>query len=249
MANYNLQISWSAKDNLADSDPNKVISGADFETEFQAVQSAVNTKADAGGSSGQDFAVNNLTANGTISGTLATDIVKTVNIEDDAVTSDKIATDAVDATALNVSGNGTAGQALISDGDGSFSWGTAGSLGISFYSDGTVDNASSGVSVSRLAAGQYRITHGLGHTDYVPIVGNNQPIFPTGSLQIQTNGGLYNRGMSYTYTISSQTSTTFDLDIYYRTIYQSGDDNVVCFTAAALSDMNEYIYITIVETT
>ena len=30
----------------------------------------------------------------------------------------------VDAAALNVSGNGTAGQGLISDGDGSFSWGS-----------------------------------------------------------------------------------------------------------------------------
>jgi hypothetical protein len=56
---------------------------------------------------------------------MATDSVDTAQIVDDAVTSAKIAEDAVDATALNVSGNGTAGQSLLSDGDGSFSWGDA----------------------------------------------------------------------------------------------------------------------------
>ena len=54
--------------------------------------------------------------------------VTTAKIADDAVTSAKIATDAVGADALNVSGNGTAGQALLSDGDGTFSWGSSSTL-------------------------------------------------------------------------------------------------------------------------
>lgn len=54
--------------------------------------------------------------------------IDTVHIADDAVTSAKIAANAVDATALNVSGDGTAGQALTSDGDGSFSWGGGGKI-------------------------------------------------------------------------------------------------------------------------
>ena len=37
-----------------------------------------------------------------------------------------IASDVVDADNLAVTGNGTAGQALLSDGDGTFSWGSAG---------------------------------------------------------------------------------------------------------------------------
>lgn len=63
--------------------------------------------------------------------------VTTAKINNDAVTGAKIANDAVDtehlagnavnAAALNVSGNGTSGQVLKSDGDGSFSWGSAGS--------------------------------------------------------------------------------------------------------------------------
>lgn len=47
MSNYNIQISWSGKDALSDSDPLKVISGTDFQTEFEAVRTAINSKAEA----------------------------------------------------------------------------------------------------------------------------------------------------------------------------------------------------------
>ena len=46
MADYTLAVSWSGKDALADSDANKVISGADFNSEFTTVQTSVNSKAD-----------------------------------------------------------------------------------------------------------------------------------------------------------------------------------------------------------
>ena len=46
MSDYNLQVSWSGKDALSDSDADKVISGDDFHTEFTAVKTAVDTKAD-----------------------------------------------------------------------------------------------------------------------------------------------------------------------------------------------------------
>ena len=84
MSNYNVQISWSGKDSLSDSDPAKVISGADFQTEFDAVRTAVNTKADINGNSGEDFAANNLSANGTLSigGTAVTATADELNILD-----------------------------------------------------------------------------------------------------------------------------------------------------------------------
>ena len=56
MSNYNLQIAWSGKDALADSDPDKVVSGGDFNTEFLAVKTAVNSKANLAGSASQAFA-------------------------------------------------------------------------------------------------------------------------------------------------------------------------------------------------
>jgi hypothetical protein len=51
--------------------------------------------------------------------------VDTANIADDAVTSAKILDNNVGAAELNVSGNGTSGQVLSSDGDGTFSWADA----------------------------------------------------------------------------------------------------------------------------
>jgi tetrahydromethanopterin S-methyltransferase subunit B len=72
-------------------------------------------------------------ADGAIDGVhLAADIVDGTKIADDSIDSEHIAADAidaehyaansVDATALNVSGNGTSGQLLSSDGDGSMTW-------------------------------------------------------------------------------------------------------------------------------
>jgi hypothetical protein len=46
----------------------------------------------------------------------------------DAVGSSEIAANAVGASELNVSGNGTSGQSLLSDGDGTFSWGSGGKV-------------------------------------------------------------------------------------------------------------------------
>ena len=66
MADYNLAVSWSGKDALADSDANKVISGADFNTEFSAARTAINSKADINGDASEGFAIDD----GTIAGTL-----------------------------------------------------------------------------------------------------------------------------------------------------------------------------------
>ena len=72
MANYTIAVGWSGKDALADSDAGKVISGADFNTEFTAVQTAVNTKADLAGSASQAFSAT--TAN---AGTNTTQVAST----------------------------------------------------------------------------------------------------------------------------------------------------------------------------
>ena len=66
MSNYTLAVSWSGKDALADSDAGKVISGADFNTEFTTVRTAVNSKTDINGDAGEDFAMNNATVAGTL---------------------------------------------------------------------------------------------------------------------------------------------------------------------------------------
>ena len=62
MSNYNIAVAWSGKDALADSNPDKVVSGGDFNTEFTAVQTAVNSKADLAGSASQIFSATTATA-------------------------------------------------------------------------------------------------------------------------------------------------------------------------------------------
>ncbi len=66
MSNYTISVDWDGKDALADSNAAKVISGDDFQTEFETVQTAVNSKANLNGSSSEDFAINS----GTVAGTL-----------------------------------------------------------------------------------------------------------------------------------------------------------------------------------
>ena len=62
MSNYTIAVGWSGKDALLDTDPGKVISGADFNTEFTAVRTSVNSKADVNGSASENFATNSLAA-------------------------------------------------------------------------------------------------------------------------------------------------------------------------------------------
>ena len=62
MSDYNLQIAWSGKDALGDTDPDKVVSGGDFNTEFLAVKTAVNSKANLAGSASQAFAATTASA-------------------------------------------------------------------------------------------------------------------------------------------------------------------------------------------
>ena len=63
MSNYNIQVPWSGKDSLNDTDPDKVVSGGDFNTEFNAVKIAVNSKADLAGSASQAFSATTAAAN------------------------------------------------------------------------------------------------------------------------------------------------------------------------------------------
>jgi len=57
-----------------------------------------------------------------------TDTITAAMIQADAVGSSEIASNAVGASELNVSGNGTSGQSLLSDGDGTMSWGAGGKV-------------------------------------------------------------------------------------------------------------------------
>jgi hypothetical protein len=72
MSNYTISVDWAGKDALSDSDAAKVISGADFNTEFTAVQTAVNTKAEINGAAAETFSATTAT-----SGTNTTQVATT----------------------------------------------------------------------------------------------------------------------------------------------------------------------------
>ena len=72
MSNYTIAVAWNGKDALSDSDPAKVISGDDFHTEFSAIQTATNSKAELNGSATESFSAT--TAN---SGTNTTQVATT----------------------------------------------------------------------------------------------------------------------------------------------------------------------------
>lgn len=80
MSNYTQQVSWSGKDALATSDPEKIISGDDLSTEFTAVQTALNSKMDitSGTTTGQTL----------VSPILNTGVSGTAFLDEDTLSSD-----------------------------------------------------------------------------------------------------------------------------------------------------------------
>ena len=76
MSNYTINVDWDGKDALADSSAAKVISGDDFQTEFETVQTAVNSKADLNGSATEAFSCTTATE-----GTNTTQVATTAFVE------------------------------------------------------------------------------------------------------------------------------------------------------------------------
>ena len=107
MSTYSITVDWDGKDALADSSAAKVISGDDFQTEFEAVRTAVNSKADLT-NSGQDFTCDDaaitgnatITGNTTIGGTLAVTGVPTVPTQTAGNNTTRVATTAFVTTAV-----------------------------------------------------------------------------------------------------------------------------------------------------
>ena len=99
MSDYTIAVSWSGKDALADSDANKVISGADFNTEFSAVRTAINSKADINGKSTESFAIDDATVGGLV--TIGETLTVTGNTTLSTLTVSGIPTIPTAATATN----------------------------------------------------------------------------------------------------------------------------------------------------
>lgn len=74
MTNYVRQVGFSSKDGLVTGNPNKLIRGSEFDSEFNAIKTAVNSKANSQNATitGTSTAVNfNITGITTLTGTIA----------------------------------------------------------------------------------------------------------------------------------------------------------------------------------
>ena len=99
MSDYTIAVNWSGKDALSDSDAAKVISGSDFNTEFTTARTAINSKADLNGDSGEDFAMNNGTIAGNVTAPTQTQGNNTTRLATTAFVTTAVA--ALDAAAIN----------------------------------------------------------------------------------------------------------------------------------------------------
>ena len=66
MSNYTKTTDFAAKDSLSTGDAAKIVKGAEIDAEFEAIETAVATKAELAGSASQNFAVNALSVAGDV---------------------------------------------------------------------------------------------------------------------------------------------------------------------------------------
>ena len=97
-----------------------------------------------------------------VSDDIAANAVTTTDIQDDAVTSAKVATNAIGIDALNLS-DGTSGQALITNGSGTISFGSVGAQSDIFYTNAQTlsTNYSLGANRSAMSAGPVTLGSGV----------------------------------------------------------------------------------------
>jgi len=135
-----------------------------------------------------------VTAQGLVDvGTPAADSIVNSMIATDAVNADSIAANAVGASELNVSGNGSTGEYLESDGDGSFSWSTVTTsiLKVSFITNNTRTSPGAATNLTWLTVGTFTKDNSSADSDIyiqgcVPELGENADALGCW-LQVDTN--------------------------------------------------------------
>ena len=94
---------------------------------------------------------------------IAANAVTTTDIQDDAVVAAKLATNSVGIDALNLS-DGTSGQALITNGSGTISFGSVGAQSDIFYTNAQTLSSNYSLSANRSAVTAGPVTLGSGVT-------------------------------------------------------------------------------------
>lgn len=115
MTDYTKATNFATKDALVTGDPLKVVKGTEIDDELNAIEDAIETKANIESPTFTGVPKAPTAAAGTSTTQLATTAFVQNGLSD-------LPDNSIGADELNVNGDGIAGQFLISDGDGSFSW-------------------------------------------------------------------------------------------------------------------------------
>ena len=167
--------------------------------------------------------------------------VDSLQIAENAVTADKIVANAVGASELNVTGNGTLNQALLSDADGSFSWGDivnslTASTGISLdasIGNITISVANNSISADQLnvagngTSGQFLKSDGDGSFSWDDVSGGGG----TTNVNLEIYRDNFTAtGSDSSYTLSQSMSDENDVQVYFDGVYQSKDNYTISGT-------------------
>jgi len=177
--------------------------------------------------------------------------IDSTQLAPDAVTDDKIAANSVGASELKVTGNGDALKALLSDGDGTFSWVdvvrsiATDSILAADVSTGAVTlsltNNSIGADQLDVAgngtSGQVLTSDGDGSFSWDDIAGGGGGTTNV-NLEIYRDNFTAD-GTDYQYTLSQSISDENDIQVYFDGVYQSKDNFSVSGTTLDFGVGNE----------
>jgi hypothetical protein len=176
--------------------------------------------------------------------------IDTTQLAPDAVTDDKIATNSVGASELKISGNGTALQALLSDGDGTFSWVdvvrsiATDSILAADVSTGsvTISLTNNSIGADQLdvsgngTSGQFLKSDGDGSFSWDDVSGGGG----TTNVNLEINRDNFTAdGTDSSYTLSESISDENDIQVYFDGVYQSKDNFSVSGTTLDFGTGNE----------
>ena len=176
--------------------------------------------------------------------------IDTTQLAADSVTADKIDANAVGASELNVADNGLANQALLSDADGTFSWGDivnslTASTGITLdasVGDITISVANNSISADQLnvsgngANGNVLISDGDGSFRWDDVSGGGG----TTNVNLEIYRDNFSAdGTDSSYTLSQSISDENDVQVYFDGVYQSKDNFSVSGTTLDFGTGNE----------
>ena len=177
--------------------------------------------------------------------------IDTTQIASDAVTDDKIAANSVGASELKVTGNGDALKALVSDGDGTFSWldvvrsiATDSILAADISTGAvTISLTNNSIGADQLnvsgdgANGNVLISDGDGSFRWDDVSGGGGGTTNV-NLEIYRDNFTAD-GTDYQYTLSQSISDENDIQVYFDGVYQSKDNFSVSGTTLDFGVGNE----------